>query len=125
MENDRSGTLACWTLRGAVGLLVFVVLFAGARSPAQPDYGQVVLENRTGRTLDLSVDGHSGCRALMNLTCTSQERAGRHTLSAKGSKFEATEVIELKAKSVCTWTVKEDSTALEGCRSRRRLKEPR
>jgi tetratricopeptide (TPR) repeat protein len=46
-------------------------------------FSQVAMENHTGRTLTLYVDGRDACEALMNLTCVTEVKGRRHVLEAK------------------------------------------
>jgi len=72
-------------------------------------YGQVTLVNRTSVTLDLYVSGSYGCRALKGLMCTTQVKAGTHTLEAKASDGRSTSTsVTLNAGDSFTWTVTEE-----------------
>jgi hypothetical protein len=95
--------LARLSLLAGVGLVVSVI--AG---DAQTGYGQIVLQNNTSVTLDLFVDGRNSCRALRNLTCTTQERAGFHTLAAQApDQRSAQATVDLQSGQVVTWTISE------------------
>ena len=71
-------------------------------------YGEITLVNQTSQVIDLYVDDHYGCRALAGLTCSTMERAGGHTLTAKtGDGQAASEVITLDDGGTFTYTITE------------------
>lgn len=76
---------------------------------ASTGYGQVTLQNNTSFTLDLYVGDAYGCRALRNLMCTTQVRAGTHTLTAKAPHGASVSVqATLESGDSVTWTVSEE-----------------
>ncbi|HLL28064.1 MAG TPA: hypothetical protein VKT73_10535 [Xanthobacteraceae bacterium] len=91
------------------GLLIGAGLIASVvTGDAQTGYGQIVLENHTSVTLDLYVDGRNSCRALSNLSCTTQEHVGFHQISAVASDGRnASNAVNLEQGQVVTWTISE------------------
>jgi hypothetical protein len=73
--------------------LAIVAMTAATGALAQSGYGQVVLDNQMSVTVDLSVDGRYGCRALARLNCTTQEVIGYHVLTATASDGRSTQQI--------------------------------
>lgn len=93
----------------STSLTVLGLVLLATSVEAQSGYGQVTMENRTSATLDLYVDGGYGCRALRGLFCTTQVRAGPHTITAKATDGRETSTqIELRAGESLTWTVTEN-----------------
>ena len=80
--------------------------------PSAPKTGsaQVTLVNRTSVTLDLSVDSNMACRAMMNLTCTTQVTPGRAlALLVTGPHGESAETsVNLEPGQSFTWTIDEN-----------------
>ncbi len=71
-------------------------------------YGEFTVVNQTGQIIDLYIDDHYGCRALAGLTCSTNERAVGHTLTAKAADGQATsQVIELDDGGTFTYTISE------------------
>jgi hypothetical protein len=99
----RSTRLLSFGLLIGAGLIASVI-----RGDAQSGYGQIVMENHTRATLDLYVDGRNSCRALANLTCTTQEHVGFHQLAAVASDGRNTSnSVNLEQGQVITWTISE------------------
>ena len=101
----------------SIGLLAAGAALAGAATlflglsvaAAQTGWGQIQMDNRTAVTLDLYVDGNYGCRALSNLACTTQARAGYHDLEARGPNGRrVTDSVTLNAGRTYTLVVGEE-----------------
>jgi hypothetical protein len=90
--------------------IVAILLAGGAFTAlAGTGYGQIMLVNQTGQVIDLHVDDHYGCRALAGLTCSTMERAGGHTLTAKAADGQQTSmVMELDDGGTFTYTISEN-----------------
>ena len=90
---------------------IFAIAFVvGAFSAdAGTGYGQITLVNQTSQMVDLYVDDHYGCRALAGLTCSTMERAGGHTLVARGADGQQTSLpMELDDGGTFTYTISEN-----------------
>jgi hypothetical protein len=86
-----------------------VVHVSSVAQAAQTDYGQITMENTTGVTLDLYVDGAYAGTALKGLFCTSEITAGTHTLEARtadGRTFSTPLTVE--SGGSYTWTIREE-----------------
>lgn len=70
-------------------------------------WAQITLQNDTPYTLDLYVDGNYGCRALPGMFCTTQIRAGEHTLTATAASGEGSisQPVYIEDGTTPTWTV--------------------
>ena len=93
-------------------LVCAIALLAGTLGAgAGTGYGQVTLVNQTGQLIDLYVDDHYGCRALAGLTCSTMERAGGHTLIAKGADGQQTSLpMTLEDGGTFTYTISESES---------------
>src|SRR5271169_4018225 len=93
----------------SLGALIGAALIASVITvDAQSGYGQIVMENHTHVTLDLYVDGRNSCRALANLSCTTQEHVGFHQLAAVASDGRnISNSVHLQQGAVITWTISE------------------
>ena len=90
------------------GLAASALSVAVLTAHAGTGYGEITLVNQTGQLIDLYVDDYYGCRALAGLICSTNERAGGHTLTAKAADGQATsQVIELDDGGPFTYTISE------------------
>jgi hypothetical protein len=89
-----------------------IILVASAlAADAGTGYGQITLVNQTSQMIDLYVDDHYGCRALAGLTCSTMERAGGHTLIAKGADGQQTSLpMTLDDGGTFTYTISESES---------------
>jgi len=87
-------------------LVVVLSLTSTSAGRVRTNGAQVTLQNRIDKTLDLYVDGGYGCRALMNLTCTTSINAGPHNLEARsGQEVIASQGMTAAEGSSPVWTV--------------------
>jgi len=92
-----------------LALVAVAAVLAQPEAVAGTGYGQVTLVNQTSQVLDLYIDDHYGCRALAGLTCTTMEKAGGHTLVAKGADGQqVSQPFELEDGGTFTYTVTEE-----------------
>jgi hypothetical protein len=94
--------------RTILALVAAPLAFGTFTADAGTGYGQITLINQTSQMIDLYVDDHYGCRALAGLTCTTMERAGGHTLVAKGADGQQTSMpMDLADGGTFTYTISE------------------
>lgn len=72
-------------------------------------HAQVTLTNQTGVTVYLYIDGDYAGRALKNLFCTSQVKAGTHALTATTDDGRSiSKSVTLQTGESFTWTISEE-----------------
>jgi hypothetical protein len=76
---------------------------AGAQ---ETGHGQIILKNQTSMTLDMRVNGRQACQPAANHTCTSEQKAGKHLLTAfHEGRSVVSKLMVLKEGATWTWTV--------------------